>query len=234
MKIFGKDHQIQELEKADDITVKREDGVNSHKLEGKSKISMEDEDKTVSLEDYERKLNRLSEKEMTVRLSEIDLEEHSIDPVAIALSEPEQDRIYESYFKNDMTRDKSFSSFEKDTEIRMPVGWMVCIEGSEFGKSFTLQEGSNSIQVKEKLLIRTITEFLQSKTDIPEIEYLEDERSFRLSPGHARELVYVNDELIFKPTILHNRDIVTVGEYSMMLIVCCNEKFSWRQIQDNR
>lgn len=234
MKIFGKNHRSQELEKDYDITVKREDEVNSYKIEENLKISMEDEDKTVSLEEYERSKNRLSEKEMTVRLSEIDLEEHPIDPVAVALSEPDQGRICETYFKNDMIKDKLFNSFEECTEIRMPVGWMVCIEGSEFGKSFALQEGSNSIQVKEKLLIRSITDFMASKTDIAEIEYLEEERIFKLNPGHARELVYVNDELIFKSTVLRNRDIVTVGEYSMMLIVCCDEKFSWRQICDDR
>lgn len=124
--------------------------------------------------------------------------------------------------------------YQTAAEIRMPVGWLVCIEGSEFGKCFTLQEGSNSVQIKENLLISPAAGSMETKTDIARIEYLEEGRIFKMSPGRARELIYVNDDLIFKPAILHNRDIVTVGEHSMMLFVCCDEKFSWRQIQNNR
>lgn len=129
----------------------------------------------------------------------------------------------------------SFTEYERRNKDRhsslKPVGWLVCTEGADFGRFYTLKEGRNLIGSGINMDVDLSHDLSITKENIAWIEFLEDTGSFMISPGNARQLIYVNDDLIFKPTMLLNKDILTMGETSLMLVACCDSRFSWRKIK---
>lgn len=205
---------------------------------------------TVSYQEYEKR-KRSSREGMTVRLSDASPDSLNFNPVEVALSD-EKSHLTEGYFEltqknsnkksqieNEMTVKKPLLynnpaepfAYRQINEFLMPVGWMICIEGPDCGKSFPLKEGKNVIGRSESMDISLKNDVFVFDNQAY-IEYYEKSCCFYVHPGEARKLVYLNDDILLISSSIKKNDILNLGDSKLMLIPCCDEKFSWSNIRN--
>lgn len=106
------------------------------------------------------------------------------------------------------------------------VGWIVCIEGNEFGKPFQIVSGKNSIgRHKENSIV--INDKSVSREKHAFIIYEPKKRNFYVQPGEGSQLTYLNDENIMEAKPLKKNDIIEIGSGKYIFIPLCSEEFSW-------
>lgn len=110
------------------------------------------------------------------------------------------------------------------------VGWLVCIQGKDFGSSFTLQLGKNYIGRAAHMDV-----VLQGDESIgmekhAAVYYVPKYRRFAAEPGTAGKRFLVNREDVLRPVWIKQHDILTMGNTSLMFFPCCGEHFSWEEL----
>lgn len=168
-----------------------------------------------------------SSQDVTVRLSDAGSPGIEIDPVKVALSEPIP--VQKPYPENKTVR--TVGKWNGSESVLCPVGWLVCIDGPDIGKSFPLKEGRNSIGRSEQMDVVLKNDRAVSRQNHAWVEYQEERRCFFASAGEARKLVYVNDDLLLTQLEMGRNDVLVLGDSSLMLIPCCDERFSWKSIR---
>lgn len=158
----------------------------------------------------------------------------SAEPGSVEQEPEEAEAVRAGHRRQETEEPDSVKSQPADParEILYPVGWLICVEGIAFGRSFGLQDGKNYISLEPDLEIRK-TEKTDESREIAWIEYREEDRSFHLVPGPGGRFIrfYVNDEMIFRnPVKLQPKDIISIEEFSFRLIACCDEEFSWKTL----
>lgn len=123
--------------------------------------------------------------------------------------------------------EKTVSLFQSKTGIDPTAGWLVCIEGEDFGGSFTIKSGRNFIgrAANMDIVLRGDNSISREKHAI--ILYEPKRREFIAQAGESRELFYVNDDVVLNPIRLKQYDILSIGSTRLMFFPCCGEKFSW-------
>lgn len=112
-------------------------------------------------------------------------------------------------------------------DIEPVVGWVVCIQGENFGESFTIVAGKNSIGRNSSNNIVISKDSAVSREKHAIIIYEHKKREFYVAPGEGSGLTYVNDEFITSPVKVNEREIIEVGSSKLLLVPLCNDKFSW-------
>ncbi len=107
------------------------------------------------------------------------------------------------------------------------VGWLVCIEGKDFGESFKLKTGRNFIGRAQSMDVVLQGDNSISREKHAIILYEPKRREFIAQAGESRELFYLNDDVVLNPVRLKQYDIVTIGNTRLMFFPCCGENFSW-------
>lgn len=115
-----------------------------------------------------------------------------------------------------------------------PVGWLICIEGPDFGKSFPLYDGKNTIGRLETMDVVLKNDIAVSRNEHAWIEYREEDRSFIIGLGENRKMVYINDDLVMRPKQVMKNDEIYLGDSILMLIPCCDDMFSWDSAAKHR
>ena len=110
----------------------------------------------------------------------------------------------------------------------MPVvGWVVCIEGTCFGRSFELHAGRNYVGRGSDMDV-CLSEDLQVSRNKHAILIFEPKsRLFYAVPGDSRSLFYINDEPVLEHMKMQARDVLQLGQTKLVFIPFCYEKFSW-------
>lgn len=110
------------------------------------------------------------------------------------------------------------------------VGWLVCIQGKDFGSSFTLQLGKNYIgrSVHMDVMLQGDESIAMEKHAA--VYYVPKYRRFAAEPGTAGKRVFVNKEQILRPVWIKQHDRITLGNTSLMFFPCCGEHFSWEEL----
>ena len=112
------------------------------------------------------------------------------------------------------------------------VGWLVCINGDEYGQYFPLYSGTNAIGRGSNMDICIKNDMEISRLVHAEICYDSIDNKYTLDTKSDANPVYVNDKLIHtdldKSYILHDRDKLPLGAHTFMIIELCNDDFSWR------
>lgn len=123
--------------------------------------------------------------------------------------------------------EKTVSLYQKTTGIDPVAGWLVCIEGNDFGGSFTIKSGKNFVGRASDMdiVLRGDNSISREKHAI--ILYEPRRREFIAQAGESRELFYLNDEVVLNPVKLKTHDILTIGNTRLMFFPCCGEDFSW-------
>ena len=113
------------------------------------------------------------------------------------------------------------------------VGWLVCIGGDHIGRDFRLFEGRNTIGRSESNGIALRGDKSVSKEPQAIVAYEPKNNKFFAVPGTSRSLAYVNGQVLLGMTEIHKNDIIELGKAKLMLIPCCDEKFSWNIVAQN-
>lgn len=122
---------------------------------------------------------------------------------------------------------KTVGLFPKKEGIDPVVGWLVCIEGHDRGKDFSLHLDKNSIGRSHKNDVHIAGDPTISRENHATILYDQKKKQFRLLAGGGRGLVYLNDEAVDFGSVLKNRDLIEIGETKLLFIPFCGDEFNW-------
>lgn len=123
--------------------------------------------------------------------------------------------------------EKTVSLYQYQNHADPVAGWLVCIEGTDFGSSFTVKSGRNFIGRASHMDIVLQGDHSISREKHAIILYEPKRREFIAQAGESRELFYLNDEVVLNPVRLKQHDILTIGNTRLMFFPCCGEDFSW-------
>lgn len=130
---------------------------------------------------------------------------------------------------DDKTKQLDFKAFP----VQPVVGWLVCVEGTVRGTSFTLKAGKNFVgrnEIDNDIVLRGDKAVSRDKHAI--VIYDPHSNSFLVQAGASRELFYLNDKLVLSAESLVPYDIITLGGTKLIFIPLCGDKFTWETYKD--
>ena len=128
---------------------------------------------------------------------------------------------------DNVTTNPSFSG-----NVRNPkpvVGWLVCVEGTNYGHSFCLYAGKNFVGRASDMDICLKGDDSVSRTKHANITYEPKERQFFAQPGESHELFYVNDNVVLTSAELKDRAEISVGKTKLVFVPFCDSKYGWEK-----
>jgi len=114
------------------------------------------------------------------------------------------------------------------------VGWLIGLNGSNFGQAFMLKSGRNFIGRGRDMDVCLEGDDTVSRNKHAIVIYEPKSRSFIAQAGESRELFYVNDKVVLNNELLQKNDILNLGNTKLMFIPCCDEKFCWEDYADEK
>ena len=114
-----------------------------------------------------------------------------------------------------------------DVGFHPVVGWLVCVEGADRGRSYALFAGLNSIGRSEKMRVRISGDAAVSRESHGAVEYDGAANSFTLHPGGSNR-VYFGGAAVEQPLALSAFDRITVGHTVLLFVPLCGGAFQWR------
>lgn len=111
------------------------------------------------------------------------------------------------------------------------VGWLVAIEGSNFGQDFKLKTGRNFIGRSTSMDVALTGDSSISREKHAVILYEPKSNIFLVQPGDAKELFYLNEKVVLTATEINAYDIISLGATKLLFIPCCSDKFNWDSVK---
>lgn len=111
------------------------------------------------------------------------------------------------------------------------VGWLVSIEGSNFGEGFKLKTGKNFIGRSAEMDISLSSDKSVSRTKHAIILYEPKSNVFFVQPGEAKELFYLNEKVVLSTVEINAYDVLQLGGTKLLFIPLCTEKFNWDAVR---
>lgn len=134
---------------------------------------------------------------------------------------PESDR------KRQEEQRKTVPLYKKRYNLEPVVGWLVCIEGEEKGKSYNLWAKINTIGRSEDMDVCIASDPTISKDTHARLAYDPKHNNYQLIPGMSVNNIYLNDESIYSPTKITAYDLVEFGDTKLLFIPLCGDRFKW-------
>lgn len=106
------------------------------------------------------------------------------------------------------------------------VGWLVVIEGPDFGKSFTLKTGKNFVGRSTEMDV-VFNDQTVSRNKHAIIVFEPKQRLFIAQSGDASTLFYLNGNVVLSNEILKPYDKIQLGDTTAMFVPFCGEQFGW-------
>lgn len=113
-------------------------------------------------------------------------------------------------------------------QVQPVVGWLVCVQGKNIGKSFQIYTGYNQVgREAGQIVIPDETQISRSNHMV--ITYDPRGRAFYIGTGDGRNIIYVNGKPLYggSGAELHNYDVIDTGGVLFRFIGFCGEQFSW-------
>lgn len=123
--------------------------------------------------------------------------------------------------------DKTISISGAEENIDPVTGWLVCIEGAQYGKDFKIRNGKNFIGRADNMHIQILGDNTISRINHAAIIYDSKNRSTYLLPGDSSGLAYHNGDAVYTPVELQAFSIIDIGRSKFLFIPLCGENFSW-------
>ncbi len=134
----------------------------------------------------------------------------------------------ESYLDRQRREGKTIGVFKNKFSLDPVVGWMVCIEGPDQGRSYELLARINFIGRGDKADVK-LKDMTISKEQA-KLGYDVKHNNFYLIPGESTNTTYLNDVPLYVPTPIAAYDLVEMGESKLMFIPFCGERFQWSNV----
>ena len=113
-------------------------------------------------------------------------------------------------------------------QVQPVVGWLVCVQGKNIGKSFQIYTGYNQIgRDVGQVIIPDEPQISRSNHMV--ITYDPRGRAFYIGTGDGRNIIYVNGKPLYggSGAELHNYDVIDTGGVLFRFIGFCGEQFNW-------
>jgi hypothetical protein len=114
-----------------------------------------------------------------------------------------------------------------DQVIIPVVGWLVCIEGPDKGRSYELYLKTNTIG---RSYMRDV--YLKNDMTISryqaKIAYDERHNLFALLPAENTNPIYLNDEPVYSPGKIQAYDCIEFGKSKYVFVPLCSSRFNWK------
>lgn len=107
------------------------------------------------------------------------------------------------------------------------VGWLVCVDGTVPGESFTIREGYNYIGRAANMDICLLYEPTVSRDKHAVILFDPIDNSCVLSSPEHSDRTFCNDRSVTAKKVLKDRDIITLGDCSLLFVSLCDSSFRW-------
>lgn len=115
----------------------------------------------------------------------------------------------------------------------MLVGWLVCIDGAEYGNSFPIHEGYNAIGRGANMDIYLKKDPEVSRFIHAAIIYNSKDNAYYLETKNGVNPVIINGKSLSaaetEPVLLNDRDRIIIGAMTFIFIALCKEDFSWKE-----
>lgn len=127
--------------------------------------------------------------------------------------------------------DKTLSISGVDENVDPVTGWLVCIEGAQYGKDFKIRAGKNFIGRADNMHIQILGDNAISRINHAAISYDSKNRNTYLLPGDSSGLAYLNGEAVYSPVELQAFSVIEMGQSKFIFIPLCGEHFEWSSEQ---
>ncbi len=107
------------------------------------------------------------------------------------------------------------------------VGWLICVQGEHFGRSFEIHAGRNSIGRSPDNDISLVKETAVSRENHAVLIYDHKKRIFFVQAGEGKNLTYLNDDIVMTYEKLKKGDIIEVGDCRLYFEPLCDDSFKW-------
>lgn len=107
------------------------------------------------------------------------------------------------------------------------VGWLVCVEGKEIGKSFNLKAGKNFIGRNAGVNDVVLSDTSVSREKHAIVIFDPKSRTFLAQPGMSSELFYLNDAVVLQALEIKQKDLLQIGNTKLMFVPFCDAEFIW-------
>ena len=95
------------------------------------------------------------------------------------------------------------------------VGFLICIDGKDFGRAFPLKTGRNFIGRDASMDVCLSGEMSVSKDRHAIVVYEPKKNLFLVMSGESKGLVYKNGDVVLVPETLEKNDVLQVGSVSL-------------------
>lgn len=116
---------------------------------------------------------------------------------------------------------------EEQTAAGMVVGWVVCIEGPDKGKSYEIHEENNYVGRAANMDICIPNDRTISRDKPMVISYDKKTNSFYCALLGGKAMARLNGEPLLAMTKIKKNDVIELGKTRLMLVPLCDEFFSW-------
>lgn len=111
------------------------------------------------------------------------------------------------------------------------VGWLVCIEGVQYGADFRIHSGYNYIgRDTGDIQLRNDNRISRQKHAM--IAFDGDSQLYFFGPIEGRTLVSVNGRPVLNAQPIKSYDTLVIGASKFLFIGLCGEKFKWKQEEE--
>lgn len=129
---------------------------------------------------------------------------------------------------NNLTQ-RAYSVVQGKTEPT--VGWLVCIDGAELGRSFQIKSSRNFIG-RSPVMDIVIDDPAVSREKHAVVTYVPKQKLFIIQPGDSHELFYLNGKVVLENEVLTAYDRIVIGQTTLLFVPLCGEDFSWEEFQE--
>lgn len=135
------------------------------------------------------------------------------------------EQVTEAYGEYVQEFEKTIGIFTDESQNQLTAGWLVCIEGTEKGKSYVIRPGRNFAgrSLDMDIVLSDDTGIAREKHFF--IIYDPKSVSFYLVCGKGH--TYVNDEAVTSEILLTDGDIIKVGKSKYIFVPFCKEGRDW-------
>lgn len=122
-----------------------------------------------------------------------------------------------------------FNYNSKKTSIAPVVGWLVCIRGEDFGRSYEIKSGRNFIGRDRSMDVVIEGDKAISRQCHAVILYEPKSKRFLVQPGTSRELFYLNEQVVLDVEPIAPYEVLNIGNTDLLFVPFCGETFSWEE-----
>lgn len=130
--------------------------------------------------------------------------------------------------------ERTIGFYHKKQKVSPVTGWLVCIEGPDYGMSYPLKAGKNYIGRGTEMDVVISGDKSVSRDKHAIILFEPKKTQFLAMPGESRELYYINDDVVLTIMPIKDRDIISLGDTKLLFVPLCGDSFHWEDYPEKK